>query len=322
MTAQVFRHISGPGSGKTHTLLSFVSQEQERGLALRDLTFCSFTRSQRDDVRVRMAALFPDATADEIHRQIRTVHGVALTDCLRHGLIPELSRKNSPIISEGTTPQPFEQFCRECGLDYLSPKKVPEPGEEADALDQMPQEPHRRRGADHDRCRADRQLHRHAAGQHHQGDQERSARHAHHAGDESGRERKGNRNPQIDIDQNAVRLEGPNAPAPAAWPRRPLGHGVEHQQAGENEHGRKDHLQGCAVKAVCHRSAEERHDAGRQSDEQRHAPGDRLVLLAILYAAMNDIPICIADHLEVVPPSQVRETMVGMWIAWYIDLPT
>ncbi len=48
MTAQVFRHISGPGSGKTHTLLTFVSQEQEQGLALRDLTFCSFTRSQRD----------------------------------------------------------------------------------------------------------------------------------------------------------------------------------------------------------------------------------------------------------------------------------
>ena len=120
MTAQVFRHISGPGSGKTHTLLTFVSQEQEQeqGLALRDLTFCSFTRSQRDDIRVRIGALFPDATAKEIRKQVKTVHGVALTDCLRHGLIPELSRKDSPIITEGANPQPFERFCREYGLDY------------------------------------------------------------------------------------------------------------------------------------------------------------------------------------------------------------
>src|SRR5674536_125192 len=32
----------------------------------------------------------------------------------------------------------------------------------------------------------------------------------------------------------------------------------------------------------------------------------------MLYAAMNDIPICIADHLLVLPPSHVRETIVGM----------
>jgi len=37
---------------------------------------------------------------------------------------------------------------------------------------------------------------------------------------------------------------------------------------------------------------------------------------------MKDIPICIADHREVVPPSQVLETAVGMWIAWYMLLPT
>ena len=98
MTAQVFRHISGPGSGKTHTLLTFVSQEQEQeqGLALRDLTFCSFTRSQRDDIRVRIGALFPDATAKEIRKQVKTVHGVALTDCLRHGLIPNFPGRIRP----------------------------------------------------------------------------------------------------------------------------------------------------------------------------------------------------------------------------------
>ena len=138
MTAQVFRHISGPGSGKTHTLLTFVSQEQEQGLALRDLTFCSFTRSQRDDIRVRIGALFPDATAKEIRKQVKTVHGVALTDCLRHGLIPELSRKDSPIITEGANPQPFERFCREYGLDYTRQRGHSKPDEESGALDKMP----------------------------------------------------------------------------------------------------------------------------------------------------------------------------------------
>src|SRR5271157_755191 len=42
----------------------------------------------------------------------------------------------------------------------------------------------------------------------------------------------------------------------------------------------------------------------------------------ILYASMNDMPICIADHLEVVPPSQVLTTVVGMCTACQRDLPT
>src|SRR5512141_2775532 len=40
----------------------------------------------------------------------------------------------------------------------------------------------------------------------------------------------------------------------------------------------------------------------------------------ILYAPMKDIPICIADHREVVPPSQVLLTVVGMCTACHIDL--
>ena len=32
----------------------------------------------------------------------------------------------------------------------------------------------------------------------------------------------------------------------------------------------------------------------------------------MLYAAINDMPICIADHLLEFPPSHVRDTIVGM----------
>ena len=35
-----------------------------------------------------------------------------------------------------------------------------------------------------------------------------------------------------------------------------------------------------------------------------------------LYAEMKLIPICIADHLEVVPPSQARTTKVGTLDTW------
>src|SRR4030042_5380891 len=42
----------------------------------------------------------------------------------------------------------------------------------------------------------------------------------------------------------------------------------------------------------------------------------------ILYAPMKDIPICIADHREVVPPSHVLLTVVGLCTACHIDLPT
>src|SRR5512141_3084164 len=43
---------------------------------------------------------------------------------------------------------------------------------------------------------------------------------------------------------------------------------------------------------------------------------------ACLYAEIMDIPICIADHLEVVPPSQVLETMVGILTTCHIASPT
>lgn len=138
MTAEVLRHLGGPGTGKTHTLLDYIREERDNGLALRDLIFCSFTRSQRNEVRSRIGRIFPDASAAEIRRQVKTVHGVALTDCLRYGLIPPIVPGENPIITERASPKPFAAFCRREGLAYQPRPGLPEPGEEGIIPDNLP----------------------------------------------------------------------------------------------------------------------------------------------------------------------------------------
>ena len=138
MTAEVLRHLGGPGTGKTHTLLEYIRAERDDGLALEDLIFCSFTRSQRDEVRSRIRSIFPDANATDIRKQVKTVHGVALTDCLRCGLIPPIAPGENPIITEGASPKPFAAFCHRQGLAYQPRLSIPEPGEEQRECDGMP----------------------------------------------------------------------------------------------------------------------------------------------------------------------------------------
>jgi len=130
MTAEVLRHLGGPGTGKTHTLLEYIRDEKDDGLALEDLIFCSFTRSQRDAVRSRIRDIFPEATVQAIRKQVKTVHGAALTDCLHAGLIPPIAPGTSPIITEKTTPKPFALFCYRQGLAYQPGYGDFEPGEE------------------------------------------------------------------------------------------------------------------------------------------------------------------------------------------------
>ena len=115
MTASVYRRISGPGTGKTHCLLDFITKERDEGLDLSDLMFCSSTRSQRDDVRSRIGVIFPEAPKKVIQRRVKTIHGVALTDCLRYGLIPDVS---GHVIVETKNPEPFSAFCNEYRLAY------------------------------------------------------------------------------------------------------------------------------------------------------------------------------------------------------------
>ena len=115
MTASVYRRMSGPGTGKTHCLLTFVEKERDQGLDLSDLMFCTSTRSQRDDVRTRIGELFPGASAKAIRRRVKTIHGVALTDCLLSDLIPDVA---GHVIVEKENPEPFSAFCNEYRLPY------------------------------------------------------------------------------------------------------------------------------------------------------------------------------------------------------------
>jgi len=138
MTAEVIRFLGGPGTGKTHRLLECIRKERDRGMTLKDFYFCSFTKSQRDYVRSRIAEIFPDAEPEEIRRHVKTVHGVALSECLKYGHIPENSPKNNHIIVEGQNPAPFVEFCTLYNISYNPRLGLPEPGETQKKKDRMP----------------------------------------------------------------------------------------------------------------------------------------------------------------------------------------
>jgi len=139
VTAETFRYLGGPGTGKTQTLLACIQHERdENDLKLQHLAFCSFTRSQRDDVRSRIAPIFPESTANEIRRQVRTLHGLALSGCLRSGHIPEITKNNNPIITEGKTTKPYVEFCEEHHLAYRPNLGIQEPGDEPSHRHDLP----------------------------------------------------------------------------------------------------------------------------------------------------------------------------------------
>lgn len=129
----VYRHVAGPGCGKTTQLLEFIKEEQKKGLVLDDMNICSFTRVQTSDLKRRICNIYPDGLDDNGHgtpkidRYVKTFHGLALGACINHYLI-EPSRPNCSgthtIILQGYDQfgkdwRPvYHRFCSESGLEY------------------------------------------------------------------------------------------------------------------------------------------------------------------------------------------------------------
>ena len=117
----VTRYVGGPGTGKTTSLLGFLEKERdEHDTALKDIYFLTFTRSQRDDVRDRIAKIYPDAIKEDIEKRVRTIHGAALSELIKEGLIPARTKDFNPILREGKNATLYAEFADSVGLRYSS----------------------------------------------------------------------------------------------------------------------------------------------------------------------------------------------------------
>lgn len=114
------RLIGAAGTGKTTTLLNIIAKAVDDGLTLTDLWMMSFTRAQRDDLRLRLSEIFPRAKRAERDAHVRTIHGAALASAIHEGLLNNnrLSSTYDRIIVEDETPGSFITFCRQHGLKY------------------------------------------------------------------------------------------------------------------------------------------------------------------------------------------------------------
>lgn len=115
--AAVTRYTAGPGTGKTHTLLSLVEREaEEYGTRIGDLAFATFARSQAEDVKNRIRDVYPDAGPKDINTAVSTIHAAALRACRSAGLLEAGDR----IIVEGSKRDGpyFEEFAELHNLPY------------------------------------------------------------------------------------------------------------------------------------------------------------------------------------------------------------
>jgi superfamily I DNA/RNA helicase len=114
--SDVITFLGGPGTGKTaHLLASLQNERDTNGIRPTDIMFVSFTRSQRDNVRVRIKDLFPQATSQDIDNAVKTFHGAALYSCKQAGVVDP---NQQIIITESTYPEIYRDFCKENSIHY------------------------------------------------------------------------------------------------------------------------------------------------------------------------------------------------------------
>lgn len=106
MTPEIIRWRGGPGSGKTYRLVGFVQSEIADGRSPRDLAIMSFSKSQTLDLRARIGVL--ERRDDDC--EIRTIHGMVLSACIRAGLV---DMGQSRIIAPGERKhlKHYKTFC-------------------------------------------------------------------------------------------------------------------------------------------------------------------------------------------------------------------
>ena len=111
--------VGGPGTGKTHHLISAFEHEVGSGVPIEDIRYATFTTAQRDDVVARLNRHFPRKTT-VLRKVIKTLHGAALESV---NTTPHAVRGVMKIIDETKNPGIYKEFCATEGLVFTGLKQ-------------------------------------------------------------------------------------------------------------------------------------------------------------------------------------------------------
>lgn len=106
--------VGGPGTGKTHHLITALQNEVDSGVPMEDIRYATFTRAQRDDVIARLRRAYPRKTT-VLRRVVKTLHGAALESL---NMTQYSIQGNQGIIDEVKNGRYYKEFCDKMRLPY------------------------------------------------------------------------------------------------------------------------------------------------------------------------------------------------------------
>lgn len=118
---EVLKIDGSPGGGKTYTLRQKLRAEKRDGADVDDFWWLNFTNSGREDVQDDLPDIFPDADPTDATRRAKTIHGLALSLCIRDGVIGHEDIEDVIIEQGGANGDgvdPYAEFCRQRGIPY------------------------------------------------------------------------------------------------------------------------------------------------------------------------------------------------------------
>ncbi|MCU4718978.1 ATP-dependent helicase [Halapricum hydrolyticum] len=125
---EVLKIDGSPGAGKTTTLKRKLREEKRKGVGPTGFWWLNFTTSGRADVKPELVDVFPED--DDVKKRAKTVHGLALSLCLRHDVID--GDIDDVVIQQGgfkdDETDPFQEFCDRHAMGYdpdtANPRKL------------------------------------------------------------------------------------------------------------------------------------------------------------------------------------------------------
>jgi ATP-dependent exoDNAse (exonuclease V) beta subunit len=116
---ETMRYVGGPGTGKTKTLETLARTEvTEHSKTLNDMMFLSFSNAQCHDLQRKLKVVFPLATQKSLDEHVRTIHGAALSGCIKENLIERGEKGKISVIDEAQYTAHYQNFCKKHGLKY------------------------------------------------------------------------------------------------------------------------------------------------------------------------------------------------------------
>jgi superfamily I DNA/RNA helicase len=118
---EVVKIDGSPGAGKSYTLEQRLSVEQDNGVGLFDFWWLNFTTSGRKDVEPVLEDMFQSTADCDPSDRAKTVHGLALSLCIRSGLI-DPDELDEQLIMQGhfgdDETDHFAKFCDDRCIPY------------------------------------------------------------------------------------------------------------------------------------------------------------------------------------------------------------